>query len=94
MCCEHYTDVHHPFIDFQAAFDTVWRKETWSEMYTLGTPPPTFQLCRNLNNEIYVKVKICKHLYSEFKANKGVRQGDAIAPVLINVVLANCNLKI
>ena len=78
---------------------TLWREETWSEMQTLATLPlkkkkKNPHLCRNVNNKIYAKVKIGKHLFSEFKVNKGVRQGDAIAPVLINVVLADCNLKI
>ena len=27
------------FIDFQAAYDTVWRKEIWSEIQNLGFPP-------------------------------------------------------
>jgi len=44
-------------------------------------------LCRILNNEIYAKVKIGKHLSSEFKVNVGLRQGDAIAPLLFNTVL-------
>ena len=42
---------------------------------------------RILNNEIYAKVKIGKHLSCEFKVNKGLRQGDAIDPLLFNVVL-------
>ena len=45
------------------------------------------KLCRILSNEIYVKVKIGNHLSSEFKVNKGLRQGDAIAPFLFNIVL-------
>jgi hypothetical protein len=44
-------------------------------------------LGRILNNEIYAKVKIGRHLSSEFKVNKGLRQGDAIDPLLFNVVL-------
>jgi len=32
-------------------------------------------------------VKIGKHLSSEFKVNKGLRQADAIAPLLFNTVL-------
>jgi hypothetical protein len=44
-------------------------------------------LCRILNNEIYAKVKIGKHLSSEFKMSKDLRQGNANAPVLFNVVL-------
>ena len=46
-----------------------------------------FKLCRILNNEIYTKVKIGDHLSSEFKANKGVRQGDAFAPLLFHIML-------
>jgi hypothetical protein len=46
-------------------------------------------LGRILNNEIYAKVKIGKHLSCEFKVNKGLRQGDVIDPLLFNV--GNCN---
>jgi len=35
----------------------------------------------------YAEVKIGKHSSSEFKVNKGLRQGDATAPLLFNVVL-------
>jgi hypothetical protein len=44
-------------------------------------------LCRILSNEIYAKVKTGKNLSSEFKVNIGFRQGDAIAPLLFNIVL-------
>ena len=44
-------------------------------------------MCRILNNEIYAEVKIGKHLSSEFKVNKALRPGDAIGPLLFNVVL-------
>jgi len=38
-CWEQNTDVHNLFIDFQAAYDTVWGKEIRSEMPKLGPPP-------------------------------------------------------
>jgi len=44
-------------------------------------------LCRIFKSEIFAKFKIGKHLSSEFKANKGLRQEDAIASLLFNVVL-------
>jgi hypothetical protein len=42
-------DVTHLFIDFQAAYDTVWRKEIWSEMDKLGFPQKLVKLCKILN---------------------------------------------
>ena len=38
---EQNIDVHNLFIDFQAAYNTVWRKETSSERHKLGPPTPT-----------------------------------------------------
>jgi hypothetical protein len=35
----------------------------------------------------YAEFKISKHLSSVFKVNKDLRQGDATAPLLFNVVL-------
>jgi sorting nexin-29 len=35
---EQNIDVHQLFIDFQAAYDTVWRMEIWSQMHTLSFP--------------------------------------------------------
>jgi hypothetical protein len=37
-CLEQNTDVHHLHTDLQAAYDNVWRKETWSGMNKLGFP--------------------------------------------------------
>ena len=37
-CWERNLEVHHLFIDFKPAYDTVWRKEIWSEMHKLGFP--------------------------------------------------------
>jgi len=55
-------------------------------MHKLRPPPPKKKvtLCRIINNDIHAMLKICKYLSSEFTVNKGVRQGDAIAPLLSN----------
>jgi len=34
-----------------------------------------------------LRLKIGKHLFSNFKVNKDLEQGDAVAPLLFNVVL-------
>jgi len=36
---------------------------------------------------LVLRLKIGKHLFSNFKVNKGVEQGDSIAPLSFNVVL-------
>jgi hypothetical protein len=51
---EQNTDVHQLFIDFQAAYDTVWRKEIWSQIHTLCFPQKLVKLCRILNNEMLI----------------------------------------
>jgi hypothetical protein len=84
---EQNIDVYYLFIDFESAYDTIWRKEIWSEMHKLSFPKKLVNPCRILNNEVYAIVKIGRHLSSEFKVNKGLRQGDAIPPLLFNVVL-------
>jgi hypothetical protein len=53
-------------------------------------PPPQNRknrsLCRILNNDVDVKDKIGKYPLN-LKLKKHMRQGDAIAPMLLNVVL-------
>jgi len=37
-CWEQNIDVNDLYIGFQAAYDSVWRKEIWSEMHYVGFP--------------------------------------------------------
>lgn len=59
-CWKQNTDVQNLFIDFQAAYDTAWRKEIGSEMHKLSFPQNR-SLCRILNNEVDVKDKNDKY---------------------------------
>jgi hypothetical protein len=66
----------------------------WTAMQKLGFPKKLIKLLRIINNEMYGKVKIDKHLSSEFKFNKGWRHGDAIARVGdMEMQLFLCRLK-
>ena len=44
-CWEQNTDTHNLFIDFQAAYDTVWRKQIRSEMHKIGPPQKKIDHC-------------------------------------------------
>jgi hypothetical protein len=41
---EQNIDVRNLFSDFQAAYDTVWRKEIWSAMLKVGFPQKLINL--------------------------------------------------
>jgi len=56
-------------------------------MHKGGFPQKLVKLCRILNNEIYAKIKIDKNLSSKFKVDKGLTQGDQMAPLLFNIAL-------
>lgn len=45
-------DVTHVFIDFQAAYDIIWRKEIWIEINKLDFPQKLVKLYKILNIEI------------------------------------------
>jgi hypothetical protein len=42
---------------------------------------------------VYAEVKIGKHLSSEFKVNKSLRQGDAISSLLFSLMLEIANRR-
>jgi len=48
-CWEQNVDEHHAFVDFQAPYGSVWRKEIWSEM-KMGFPKKLVKLWRIVNN--------------------------------------------
>jgi hypothetical protein len=75
-CWEQNIDVHQLFVNFSGACDTVWGKEIWSEIHTLGflpsLPDPQKKLvkmCRIVNNEMCAKVKIGKYFWPGLKIN-------------------------
>ena len=63
------------------------KKGIWSEMHKLDFTNKLAKLNRILNNGIYARVKTGKHLSSECKFHKGLREGDATATLPFNVVL-------
>jgi hypothetical protein len=56
-------------------------------MHKLGFQRKLVNLRKVLNKEVYVVVKIVKQISEDFTLSKGLRQGDAIAPLLFNIVL-------
>jgi sorting nexin-29 len=54
-------------------------------MHKLGLARKLVNLCKVLNKEVYAVVRTGKQISEDFKLSKGLRQGDAIAPLLFNI---------
>lgn len=86
-CWEQNIDIHHLFLDFESAYDTVVTDEIWTPMHNLGIPKKLVNLCRTITNEKYAVIKVGRKITNIIDMEKGVRQGDGIAPVLFNIAL-------
>lgn len=86
-CWEENITTNHLFIDYKAAYDSIWKEELWKEMHGLGFPLKLVKMCYILNRDVYAVVKRGKSNSKEFKLEKGIRQGDAVAPLLFNIVM-------
>ena len=80
-------DLHFNFIDFKAAFDTVWRKALWKMLRAIGIGVNSVNIIENLYDDTECSVVINGHIINWFKVNVGVRQGCLLSPTLFNIFL-------
>ena len=75
------------FIDFQKAFDSVWRSGLWSKLLKEGINGKILRVIVNM----YDKIKSCVFLNGKqsdyFPCFKGVRQGENLSPLLFSLYL-------
>jgi hypothetical protein len=79
--------VHQLFIDFKKAYDSVRREVLYNFLIEFGLPMKLVMLIKMCLNETYWKVRIGKHLPSSFPIQNGLKQGDALSPLLFNFAL-------
>jgi hypothetical protein len=84
-CWEQNIETHHLFVDFKSAYDSIWKEEIWTAMHKQGFPKKLVVMCKIISKEAHAIVKAGKETSHTLK--KGLRQGDAIAPLLFNVAL-------
>ena len=80
-------DLHVNFIDFKAAFDTVWRKALWKMLRAIGIDEKIVNIVEKLYDETECAVVINGHITNWFIVSVGVRQGCLLSPTLFNVFL-------
>ena len=76
------------FIDFEKAFDSVWRIGLWNKLLVNSNiNGKCFKIIKNMYNGIKAKLKINGFLSGSFPCQLGVRQGENLSPFLFSVFL-------
>jgi sorting nexin-29 len=79
--------VHQLFIDFKNAYDSITREVLYNILLEFGIPKKLVRLIKMCLNETYSKVHIGKLLSDKFPTQNGMKQGDALSPLLFNFAL-------
>jgi hypothetical protein len=79
--------MHQLFIDFKQAYDPVKREVLYNILLEFGTPEELVRLIKMCLNETYSKVRVSKLLCDKFPVQNGLKQGDALSPLLFNFAL-------
>jgi hypothetical protein len=69
------------------AYDSVRREVLYNILIEFGNPKKLVRLIKMCINETYSNVSIGKHLSDSFCIQNGLKQEDAIAPLLFNFAL-------
>jgi hypothetical protein len=72
------------FVDFKKAYDSVRREVSYNILIEFRIPMILVRLIKMCLNETYIKVRIGKHLFDIFPIQNGLKQGDALSPLLFN----------
>ncbi|KAL4141596.1 hypothetical protein QTP88_004212 [Uroleucon formosanum] len=80
-------DVYLLFVDFKQAYDSIARSTLWNVMVQLGIPAKLVRMVKACMKNSRCKVKFNSVLSKEFTVTTGVRQGDALSPILFNIAL-------
>jgi hypothetical protein len=81
---EYNENVHQPFIDFKEACDYVRREVLYNILIQFWILIKLVRLIKVCLSETYNKVHIGKCFSDSFLIQNGLKQGDAISPLLFN----------
>ncbi|KAJ4444528.1 hypothetical protein ANN_06322 [Periplaneta americana] len=79
--------VHQLFIDFKKAYDSVKREVLYDILIEFGIPKELVRLIKMCSSETYSRVRIGQFLSDAFPIHCGLKQGDALSPLLFNFAL-------
>lgn len=91
---EYDINLHHLFVDYKQAFDSVNRKRILCSMLILGVPSKIVRLVDTTMRDSKSIVAIQNEQSEAFSINSGVKQGDALSTVIFNLVLEAVTRKL
>ena len=87
-------ELHNIFIEFKQAFDKVNRPQMYESLKVLKIPIKLIRLVKTTLTYSRSLVEVYQGRTDVFNIKKGLRQGDALSTILINLVLEAALLKI
>jgi hypothetical protein len=84
---EYNDTVHQLFIDFKKAYDSERREVLYNILIEFGITKKLVGLTQMCLNETYSTVYIGKYQSDKFPIQNGLKQGDALSPLLSNSAL-------
>jgi hypothetical protein len=84
---EYNGTVNQLFIDFKKDYDSVKTEVLYNILLQFGVPKKLVRLIKMCSNETYSKVCVGKLLSDKFPIQNGLKQGDALSPLLFKFAL-------
>jgi len=84
---EYNEAVHHLFIDFKKAYDSIRREVLYNFLIEFGIPMKKVRVIKMCLTETYSRVRVGKNLSDTFPIRNGLEQGDVLSPLLSNFAL-------
>ena len=79
--------MHQLFIDFKKAYDSVGREVLYNILIESGIPMKLVRLIKMCLTKMYRRVWVGKNLSAMFPIRNGLKQGDALSPLLFSFAL-------
>ena len=84
------TPLYVCFVDFKKAYDSVWRQALMYKLLANNVRGVFFNMLQSMYLDNSICIKLNNHERSNFfESNTGVRQGDALSPLLFNLYTAD-----
>lgn len=75
------------FVDFKQAYDSINRQQLWTALRNFEIPEMLVRMIEICNSNTYFRVRYQGELSLKFEVQSGLKQGDAMSPVLFNLAL-------